>query len=90
MEASGLPLAARATKVKVVKAATVVNVRATATSSSKAAAAASGKTSREIPRTTYGDVYHNTARRRPDAGLRNLLPLVFDGCDRSSSGRRRF
>jgi hypothetical protein len=60
VEASGAPLAARATKVK---AATVASVKATATSSSSSrAVAASGKSSRESPSTTYGDVRYNILR----------------------------
>lgn len=57
-EASGVPLVARATKVK----ATVPRVKTTAVSSSRAAAAASGKSSREPPFTTCGDVCYNIMR----------------------------
>lgn len=58
-EASGVPLVARATKVK----ATVPRVKTTAVSSSRAAAAAaSGKSSREPPFTTCGDVCYNIVR----------------------------
>ena len=58
-EASGVPLAARATKVKAE--ATVASVKTTAASSSRAAAA-SGKSSRQSPFTTYGNVCYNMMR----------------------------
>jgi hypothetical protein len=62
-EASGVPLAARAARATKVKAeATVASVKTTAASSSRAAAAASGKSSRQPPFTTYGDVCYNIVR----------------------------